>query len=243
MNIRFNVHSQYIKGRYNICNYNYKEVTMFKLVIFDLDGTLVNSIFDLGDSVNYVLEEEGLPCFDYETYKHFVGNGTAKLIERALPEGMRTKENIESFHKRFAEQYQKRCLDKTKPYEGIPKVLESLKEKGIKIAVASNKPDQFAGFIVRSIFGEGYFDMVLGKREGVPTKPDPAIINDILAELGAEAEQTLIVGDSDVDVITAHNAGIKCIGCEWGFRGREELETAGADIIISRPEELNELFR
>jgi phosphoglycolate phosphatase len=216
---------------------------MYKLLIFDLDGTLVNSISDLGDSVNAVLEEEKLPTFDYEAYKHMVGNGTAKLIERALPEKMRTDDNIREFHRRFAQQYQKRCLDKTRPYEGIDKALTFLKERSVKLAVASNKPDEFARSIVSGLFGEGVFDIVTGKREGVPTKPDPAIINDILSKTGVSPDETLIAGDSDVDVYTAHNAGIKCIGCEWGFRGREELEQAGANFIISRPEELTELFR
>ncbi|MBR1423138.1 MAG: HAD family hydrolase [Ruminococcus sp.] len=216
---------------------------MYKLVIFDLDGTLVNSLFDLGDSVNAVLEEEGLPTFDYEAYKYMVGNGTVKLIERALPDNMRTKDNIEAFHRRFAEQYQRRCLDKTRPYVGIDKALSFLKSSSVKLAVASNKPDEFAKFIVSNVFDDGTFDIVIGKREGVPTKPDPAIINDILSAAKVPPEETLIAGDSDVDVFTAHNAGIKCIGCEWGFRGRDELEQAGADFIISRPEELTELFR
>ncbi len=215
---------------------------MFKLVIFDLDGTLVNSIFDLGDSVNTVLKAQGLRTYGYEDFKHFVGNGTRKLIERALPEDMRTDENIDRFHAQFSLEYRKHCLDKTRPYDGITELVEKLRQAGIRTAVASNKPDEFSRYIVEKTFGRESFDIVMGKREGKPTKPDPAIIYDILSALDIPPSQAVVAGDSDVDVFTAHNADLACIGCEWGFRGREELEKAGADFIIGSPEEMSGLI-
>lgn len=211
---------------------------MKKLYIFDLDGTLVNSIFDLGDSMNEVLLRHGFPTFDYDVYKHFVGNGTLKLVERALPAEQRTKEKITEYHAEFSEEYNKRCICKTKPYDGIEKVIETLRSKGILTAVASNKPDGFAKFIVSSVFGDGKFDYVTGKKDGIPTKPAPEIIYNILEKLNVSAEECVIVGDSDVDVLTSKNVGVECIGCCWGFRGRKELENAGAEYIAEEPADI-----
>ena len=180
---------------------------MKKLFIFDLDGTLVNSIYDLGDAMNAVLERYGFPVFDYDTYKHLVGNGTLKLVERALPEKLRSEEN-------------------------------TLRNEGIMTAVASNKPDGFVNYIVKNIFGEKDFDLIEGKKDGVPTKPAPEIIYNILGTLGVKAEEAVLIGDSDVDVMTAKNADLDCIGCEWGFRGREELENAGAKYIAEVPQDI-----
>ena len=186
---------------------------MKKLFIFDLDGTLVNSIYDLGDAMNAVLERYGFPVFDYDTYKHLVGNGTLKLVERALPEKLRSEENIKKYHAEFSEEYNKRCVNKT-------------------------KPDGFVNYIVKNIFGEKDFDLIKGKKDGVPTKPAPEIIYNILGTLGVKTEEAVLIGDSDVDVMTAKNAGLDCIGCEWGFRGREELENAGAKYIAEVPQDI-----
>lgn len=209
-----------------------------KLIIFDLDGTLVNSIFDLADATNIVLERHGMPAHDVEEYKHFVGNGTLKLIERAVPENVRTQETVQQLHKEFSEEYNKRAVAKTRPYDGIKQVLETLSADDCMLAVASNKPDKFTGFIVETLFGRDTFDMICGKKEGVPTKPAPDIIYGIMNSLDAQKDNTVIVGDSDVDVLTAHNAGLKCIGCCWGFRGESELKNAGADIIAQKPEDI-----
>ncbi|WP_295210851.1 HAD family hydrolase [Ruminococcus sp.] len=211
---------------------------MKKLYIFDLDGTLVNSIFDLGDAMNAVLEKYGYPTFGYDSYKHFVGNGTLKLVERALPEDKRTEENIKAYHAEFSEEYNKRCVSRTRPYEGIGEVIEALRAEGKLTAVASNKPDKFVKYIVGEIFKNGEFDMVAGKKDGVPTKPAPDIIYNILETLGVKAQEAVIIGDSDVDVMTAKNSGLQCIGCQWGFRGREELERAGADFIAAKPADI-----
>lgn len=215
---------------------------MKKLYIFDLDGTLVNSIYDLADAMNSVLGKYGYPVHDTEKYKYFVGDGTLKLVERAIPESERTEEKIASLHSEFSEEYTKRAVEKTRPYDGIVQLLNKLKESGCLLSVASNKPDKFSRFIVETLFGTEIFDMISGKKEGVPTKPAPDIVFDIMKRLGVSAENTVMAGDSNVDVYTAHNAGLKCIGCTWGFRGRRELTEAGADMIADNPAEIWDLI-
>lgn len=210
---------------------------MIKLAIFDLDGTLVNSLEDLADAVNRALEENGYPKRPLENFNRYVGNGTKKLIERALPPEADADER-ERIHGIFSAYYRSGCLNKTKPYDGIVQALSELRGGGVMCAVASNKPDAFSSQIVSAFFKDGSFDLVRGKTEGMNAKPAPDIIFLIMSSLGVSAEETVMIGDSDVDVITAGNAGIKCIGCEWGFRGRAELEAAGADMIISKPEEI-----
>ncbi len=215
---------------------------MKKLYIFDLDGTLVNSLYDLADSMNFVLKKYGYPVHDAEKYKYFVGNGTMKLVERAIPEGVRTDEKIRILHSEFSEEYTRRSVEKTRPYEGIIQLLYKLKENGCLLAVASNKPDKFSKYIVDTLFGTEIFDIVSGKKEGVPAKPAPDIVFDILSKLDVSSENALMTGDSNVDVLTAHNAGLKCIGCTWGFRGRQELIDAGADVIADDPAEIWDLI-
>lgn len=208
---------------------------MKKLYIFDLDGTLVNSLYDLADSVNIVLERHGYPIRETEEYKYFVGNGALKLIERALPEDARSEKNIRTIHDEFSKVYAEHFACKTKEYDGVKELLCELKKRGCMLAVASNKPDIFSKQVVKVIFGDGIFDNVHGKRDGVPTKPSPDIMLDIMAELGVKPEDCIHSGDSNVDVATAHNAGIECIGCTWGFRPEEELRAAGADFIAHKP--------
>lgn len=206
--------------------------------IFDLDGTLVNSIYDLGDSVNMALSAHGLPQHTYDEYKLFVGNGTRMLIRRALPPDIRGTELENTVFEEFSALYEKNCLNKTAPYDGIHQCLCSLKQKGAMLAVASNKPEEFSKRIVHSLFGDELFSVIAGSREGVPKKPQPDIIDSILSELSEEKSSCVLIGDSDVDVLTARNAGIPCIGCSWGFRGRQCLENAGCDVIIDMPCEL-----
>lgn len=205
---------------------------MIDLVIFDLDGTLVNSLDDLADSVNTVLARHGYPGHGIEEYRRFVGNGTLKLIERALPADQLEEDIIKTVHSEFSELYSANCLNKTAPYDGIAQVVEIIRAKNIKTAVASNKTDAFAKKIVTELFGEGMFDMVIGQTDVFPKKPEPDVIFHIMDKLGARPEKTIYVGDSDVDVLTGHNAGLPVCGCCWGFRKREELEKAGADYLL-----------
>lgn len=211
---------------------------MKKLYIFDLDGTLVDSLEDLADSMNAALEAYGYPVHEVGRYKYFVGNGVLKLVERALPESERNDENIEKLNAEFAKEYAKRALDKTRPYEGIPELLRELKSKGCLLAVASNKPDKFSKLIVEKLFGEDMFDIIRGKRDGVPTKPDPEVLMSIIEESGVSKEECVHSGDSAVDVLTALNAGIDVIGCTWGFRTRDELMNAGAKKLADKPADI-----
>lgn len=213
----------------------------YRLAVFDLDGTLVNSINDLAAACEYVLAANGYPSNPPESYKKFVGNGTLKLIERALPAGT-DEDEIKRVHAQFSERYRAHCLDLTKPYEGIAETLTALKNAGVACAVASNKPDEFANQIVTQLFGGGIFEIVRGKREGVPAKPSPDIINSIIDQSGVSPEQTVIIGDSDVDVMTAQNSSADCIGCVWGFRGEDELRRAGAKFLAHDPQQIADLI-
>lgn len=211
---------------------------MRKLAIFDLDGTLVNSLDDLANAVNMALKQNGYEEHETAKYRYFVGDGTLTLIERVLPEQKRTDEIINKVHKEFSEIYNKNYLVNTRPYKGITEALEKLKEKGYILSVASNKPDKFTKEIVYSLFGDDVFDFVIGKRECSPKKPDPHIVYDIMSLAGAEKSETVMFGDTNVDMKTGKNAGIRTIGCLWGFREIDELRIAGADKIISSPDEI-----
>ena len=210
---------------------------MYQLAIFDLDGTLVNSIADLGGTANRLLEQRGLPTHPLDAYYHFVGNGVHKLCERCLPADTPADE-VERFFAAFNEDYSRHCLDKTAPYAGIPEVLEQLRSAGVHIAVASNKTQPFVEKIVKHYFGENGFDQILGSSDSRPKKPSPEIISVILENAGMTPEQAVMIGDSNVDIRTAKNAGVHSIGCTWGFRGRDELAEAGADDLAEKPEDL-----
>ena len=214
---------------------------MIKLAIFDLDGTLIDSLGDLAAAVEYALAQNGYPSNPPDSYRYFVGNGALKLIERALPAGTDEAE-IKRIHGIFSARYREHCLDLTAPYDGISEMLKRLKAAGIRLAVASNKPDEFSKKIVNEVFGGGLFDTVHGKRDGVPTKPSREIVDSIMSELSIGAEETVFVGDSNVDVQTAHNSGLKCIGCAWGFRGADELRDSGADIIAYNTKDIADII-
>lgn len=211
---------------------------MKRLYIFDLDGTLVNSIEDLADSVNIVLKNHGFKVHDTDKYKFFVGNGTLKLVERALPESEKDEVKVKKYHDEFSKIYAEKCMIKTHAYNGIKEVLNELKLQGNLLAVASNKPDEFSKKIVETIFGKGFFDEISGKKEGVPKKPEPDIVKNIMKKLNVDNKNAIMIGDSAVDVKTAHNSCMKCVGCSWGFRGYDELKKAGADFIINEPKEI-----
>lgn len=212
-----------------------------KLIIFDLDGTVLDTVADLADAVIFALEKHGFPPRSYQEVMSFVGNGTLKLIERALPDGHKDPETVVAVHTDFAARYSAHYADKTKPYDGIPELLSSLKSQGYKLSVLSNKPDKFTKELTEGFFPK-VFDVVRGSVDGVPRKPDPTAELGILNDFGVMAGECLHIGDSDTDVLTAHNAGIKCVGCTWGYRPKETLEEAGADYIVETVAELAKFF-
>lgn len=205
-------------------------------IIFDLDGTLLNTIDDLGYACNYALKQTGYPTYPIDAYPAKVGNGINNLIRRALPEAERTDENIMRVRAHFVPYYNDHDCDYTHPYEGIPAVLAELKAKGYQLAVASNKYQAAAEKIVNHFF-PGIFDVILGEREGVERKPDPQIVYDILDRL-SHRTKTLYVGDSLVDYETATNAELPFAACSWGFVPREKLIEAGVPTIIDTPIEI-----
>lgn len=214
---------------------------MMRLIdIFDLDGTLLNTIDDLGYACNYALERTGYPTHPIEAYPAKVGNGINNLIRRALPETERTEENILRVREHFVPYYNRHNCDYTHPYDGIPAVIDALKKRGHLLAVASNKYQAATEKIVNHFF-PGAFDAILGEREGVERKPDPQIVYDILAQLGGgadEEKQVTYYGDSLVDRETAQRAGVRFVACSWGFVARERLVEEGIAVIVDRPEEI-----
>ena len=211
------------------------------IIIFDLDGTLLNTIDDLGYACNHALAQVGYPTFPIEAYPAKVGNGINNLIRRALPEPERTEENIHRVRAHFVPYYNAHNCDYTRPYEGIPELVSTLKAQGHLLAVASNKYQAATEKIVNHFF-PGIFDVILGEREGVERKPNPQIVYDILERLGVQnteyGVQTLYVGDSLVDRDTARNANVPFIACSWGFVPREKLVEAGIEHIIDKPQQI-----
>ncbi len=209
-----------------------------KLIIFDLDGTLLNTLQDLGDSCNAILQQNGYPTHPLVAYKKFVGNGVQKLIERALPEEARTTETITTLLAAFKTYYEQKPVSHTKPYTGIIPLLQELKSLGYLISVASNKYQEAIIPLMQQYFPDIQFDLVLGHRAGHPAKPDPAIVLDSLQTLGVNKQNCFYVGDSSVDMDTANNASVTAIGVTWGFRDEDELKEHGAQFIIHSPKEL-----
>ncbi|MBO6302122.1 MAG: HAD family hydrolase [Ruminiclostridium sp.] len=214
---------------------------MYRYVFFDLDGTVLNTIDDLAAAGNYALSEQGLPVYDTERYKYFVGNGIPKLIERILPPD-RVGELYEKTHKLFSEYYSQHSEDMTRPYEGIPELLGSLRELGVKTAVITNKDNEFAQVLIRKYFGD-MVTAVYGSIPGTPHKPDPYWVNAALADFGAEKDNVLYVGDSGVDMQTARNAGIASVGVLWGFRNEDELRENGAVHICREPRQILDIVK
>lgn len=213
---------------------------MYKVVIFDLDGTLLNTLDDLAYAGNYALKAMGYPVHKASEYKYFVGNGIPKLIKRIVPEDC-SEENAEKVHSLFSEYYSSHCTCKTKPYDGISEMLAALKKKGIGTAVASNKDHAFSVKLVKEFFGDN-IDIVCGRKDGFPKKPDPYSVNLILEHFCADKEKVLYVGDSNVDMETAKNAGLTSCGVLWGFRTEEELTESGASYIVDSAEGLYKLI-
>ena len=211
---------------------------MKKTVIFDLDGTLLNTLDDLADSTNYALSKFGYPTRTIEEVRQFVGNGVAKLIERAIPEG-ENNSNFEKCLSIFKENYAQNMYNKTAPYNGIIEMLSNLKSKGIKIAVVSNKFDLAVKELCKKYF-EGFIDFAAGENEaqGIKKKPAPDTVISVLNEFNFAPEDAVYVGDSDVDIMTAKNSKMPCISVTWGFRDKKFLLENGATILINAPSEI-----
>lgn len=214
----------------------------FKAVIFDLDGTLLNTIDDLANSMNAVLERSGHPTHGNDAYKYFVGDGMRNLVIRALPEDKRDDASVELCLAEMKKEYGNRWDEKTRPYEGIPELLEALSERGLKLAVLSNKPDNMTQLVISKLLSQWHFDIVAGEKSGVPKKPDPAGAVAIAEKFGIKPGEILYLGDTDVDMKTASSAGMYAVGVLWGFRKSGELIEGGARILISRPEVLLDLL-
>ncbi len=206
-----------------------------RLVIFDLDGTLLNTITDLGTATNYALQQEGLPTHPMQAYPSFVGNGVVRLLERALPESRRTPDDIARLRKHFTEYYDRHGADHSEPYKGIPQLLSSLQEMGVNLAVASNKYQSAVEALISRFFPDIRWAAVEGQKEGVPVKPDPSIIFEILGKCPTPKDEVLYVGDSGVDMETARRACVESVGVTWGFRPVKELREYQATHIVTLP--------
>lgn len=210
-----------------------------KACIFDLDGTLTNTLESMTYSVNLTLEEMGLSKITKDQCRLFVGNGARVLMEKSLKaagdtDASRIEEGMEIYGRIF----DRNCTYHVTPYEGIPEMLKALKDKGIHLAVLSNKPDRQTVKVVKAIFGEELFDYAQGQKEGIRRKPEPDGVWYLMEQMHVSKEECLYIGDSEVDAATGRNVGLKTIGVLWGFRDRKTLETAGADDLIDRPDEL-----
>ena len=211
---------------------------MKKLVIFDLDGTLLDTIADLATATNHALAQLGYPTHPEERIRSFVGNGINKLLERSLPEQEKNEANVLRLRTYFIPFYDAHNADLSSPYPGIPTLLQELQQKGIMIAVASNKYQTATVKLIHHYFPNISFIEILGQREGVPVKPDPSIVFDIIKKAKVNKGEVLYVGDSNVGMQTAHNAGVDAVGVAWGFRPRTELEALHPLAVIDRAEEL-----
>lgn len=215
---------------------------MIKGAIFDLDGTLINTIEDLGDAGNYTLAQYGIDdAWSYDDYKYMVGNGNRKLVERIF-RGRIPAEKLEEAYGVFMEYYDRNKLNKTRPYDGIKEAIDTIKKKGIKVAVCTNKVQASAIGILDHFFGENYFDAIVGQVDGVPTKPNPAMPRRALKELGCTADEAVYFGDTSVDMQTAKNAHIEAVGVTWGFRKFDELFKEEPAVIIDDPSYIPKLF-
>ncbi len=214
---------------------------MIKAILFDLDGTLADSLIDLADGVNRALKLKGYPTHPVEAFKYFVGDGIPKMIERALPENQRTQEIIDEVKSIFMPYYAVHYADNTYAYSGMPELVNSLKAQGFIVAVVTNKEQAMANEVVTSLYGD-VFDLIFGKRDGIPAKPDPTAALMAMSELGVQPRECVFIGDSGMDVKTAVNSGAVPVGELWGFRKEDELLKNGAEYIIKHPNELLDII-
>lgn len=213
-------------------------MSKYTTIIFDLDGTLMNTLDDLTISTNHALSQMGFPTRTIDEVRQFLGNGVRTLIEMALPEKT-TEDTIERTISCFLQHYTSHCKDHSRPYDGILELLSSLKKMGVKMAIVSNKPDVEVKKLNAEHFAE-FIGVALGESEksGIPRKPSPAMVYEAINQLGSEPEKCLYVGDSDVDILTARNAGIDCLSVTWGFKTAEFLSRFGATKMIDAPSQM-----
>ncbi len=216
---------------------------MKQLVIFDLDGTLLNTIGDLAAACNEVLLRHDLPTYDLDTYSSFVGNGILRLVERIIPEELRTEEFVAKLRKEFVGYYYENISTHTVVYKDIAWLIHELEKRGVALAVASNKFHDGTCKLISHFFPKVHFEVVLGQRPNVALKPNPQIIREICQITSFTPDKILFVGDSGVDIETAKAANVESVGVTWGFRSRAELEECGADHIVDSPKEIINLFK
>ncbi len=212
---------------------------MIKLCIFDLDGTLLDTVHTIAHYGNSALKKHGVMPIETETYKYLVGTGMINLIKKMLEyRNCYTEELFESVLHEYDISYNANVCYKTKIFDGLLEALEKIKMLGIKLAIVSNKPDYPTRLVVNKLYGETYFDYVTGKRDEFPLKPDPTVVLDVMRRFGVSKEECIYVGDTATDMLTGKNAELYTVGVLWGFRGKDELVSAGADMIAETPDEL-----
>lgn len=217
-------------------------MNQYKGIIFDLDGTLLNTIEDLGNSANEVLNHYGCPLHNLEEYKQLVGHGMRNLITMSFPAELRNTLNIDEALQKFLKVYDEKYMETTVPYPGIVTMLKELEMKGVKMAVNSNKRDDYTNSLVRKFFNNVPLTGVLGERLGIPRKPDPLSALELADSMGLAPAEILYAGDSGTDMQTGKNAGMDTVGVLWGFRGIVELEENKARYLMESPQQICELF-
>jgi phosphoglycolate phosphatase len=212
----------------------------FRAIIFDLDGTLLDTLDDIANAANHVLAARGFPTHPNANYRTLIGEGVVKLMLRALPETHQDEATVQACVGAYAQEYGRTWDAQTKPYAGVPEMLDALVVRGLKLAVLSNKPDNFTQQCVGELLAGWAFDVILGASDKYPRKPDPASAIETAKRLGVPPVECLYVGDSGIDMQTARAAGMFAVGALWGFRGKEELVKAGAQLLIDKPSEILE---
>ncbi len=215
----------------------------YEAILFDLDGTLIDTVDDIGDAANRVLSNRGFPMHPISTYYQFIGEGVKVLFTRALPQEKRNEDLINTCLKEFVEDYRRNYDVKSKPYDGIPEMLNALNVRGLKLAILSNKPDPITKDCVTSLLSNWDFDVVFGQRDSVPRKPNPQAALKIAKKLSISPSDFLYLGDTAIDMKTAVSAGMFPVGAAWGFRPLKELKENGARVIIDKPIQLLDLIK
>ncbi|HHE41380.1 MAG TPA: HAD family hydrolase [Dehalococcoidia bacterium] len=214
----------------------------YRALISDLDGTLLDTLKDLADSVNHVLAQSGFPIRSLDEYRQFVGDGRRPLAMRALPEEQRTDEMIDLFAARIGDEYARRLFNTTRPYDGITEMLDALVERGVRIAVLTNKPQDTAEMMLVRLLHKYSFEVIAGENADTPRKPNPTGALRIARRMDLDPHEFVFLGDSGIDMLTANAAGMYAAGALWGFRDRDELVATGAKVLLHHPTELVSLF-